>query len=145
MPSAPESILTGATLALSLPSDSGPATITSETSTPITNEAYDEYSVCTFSIGIICFATDYYATYSDESYAPNLEFNGSATAYVDSITSPGASWTGVTNAGSLDLQSLGFGADSLYGGDLIVSGYLQLTSAALFRSTSLDHFPPHTR
>jgi hypothetical protein len=125
LPSTPESALTGATLALSLPSDSGPATITSETSTPVTDQLLSQYSKCTLLV-IVCLETTYYATYSNYNYAPNLEIDGSAAAYVDSITSPGASWTGLTNAGSLDLQSLGFGADSLYGGVLTVSGYLQL-------------------
>jgi len=52
---------------------------------------------------------------------------------LSSITSPGASWAGApTNAGSIDLLSLGFGPDSLYGGDLTVSGFLQLTGPAAF-------------
>jgi hypothetical protein len=133
LPSAPQSGLTGAMLALSLPSDSGPASVTSETSSYVTLQLVNQYSTCNFSFFGLCVASTYHATYSDENYAPNLTFNGSATAYVDSITSPGAAWAGApTNAGSVDLLSLGFGPDSLYGGDLTVSGYLQLTGPAAF-------------
>jgi hypothetical protein len=133
LPSAPQSGLTSAMLAQSLSSDSGPASITSETSTPIATQLVNQYSTCNFSLFGLCVASTYHATYSNENYAPNLTFNGSAAAYVDSITSPGASWAGApTNAGSVDLLSLGFGPNSLYGGDLTVSGFLQLTGPAVF-------------
>jgi hypothetical protein len=132
LPSAPPSGLTGM-LALSLPSNSGPASITSETSTPIATQLLYQYSTCNFSIFGLCAASTYHAAYSNQNYAPNLTFNGTAAAYVDSITSPGASWAGApTNAGSIDLLSLGFGPNSLYGGDLTVSGFLQLTGPSAF-------------
>jgi len=133
LPSAPLASLTDATLALSLPSDSGAASITGETSTAASTYLANQYSVCDFSIFGGCLASTYYATYSNQNYAPNLTFDGSATAYVDSITSSGASWSGTpTNATSLNLESLGFGADLLQGGDLTVSGYLLLTAPSVF-------------
>jgi len=119
--------LNNATLGLSLPRDQGSATITSETSTPIgISQTY--YTSCQVSIFGICVDTIYHISANNYNYAPNLIFDGSATPYVDSITSPGESWSGAPTAvGSLNLISLGFGTDLLDGGDLAVSGFLLLS------------------
>ena len=114
LPSSPGSTLTGASLDLSLPQNQGSATINSENSSNVSSTTFG----CNYG-NDGCYGYDYY------NDAPNLALSGVNTAVLTSITSASASWSGDTNAASLDLTNLGFGADLLNGGSLTLTGYVE--------------------